>query len=101
MEKKEITVQGYETETGQRYVTAQEIGRKISELKGIETQKNENNVIRDNPFAKMNPTIHYEYVDNPDELEDNVVLDFFDRITICIKDGTKIIGRRKKDGKKR
>ena len=128
MESKRLFVDGVKTESGKVLVTSSEVARELARLEGIEATQNKDNVIYLSKFPEKDFNWDgYEYVDDPNNIEKEVydeknysngeepdkygISDFlidmieesgvkslFDK---CIEDGTKIIRRIKKGGKKR
>lgn len=106
MDKTRLFVEGVKTDSGKIYINSKEIGREIDRIKETEPAPQENNIIKlyDNPQFKT--TIQKwdwgdnEYVDDPNE-EEFKNIGRLSKIVTCIKDGIKIVSRRKKGGKKR
>lgn len=102
MEEKKINVNGLTLENGKTYVQAREIAKKLAELEGKE-EKKEGVLIEDTPFKKnINHIINGDYIDTPgneiyEDYEENIRA-ILQKFSICISDGTKIIGRRSKRG---
>ena len=107
MEKTEITVEGYQTDSGKIKITTSSIARELAKKQGIEKTTTNNNVIYFSQVKKEHQLpIDYEYVnayEQDDELEENKEENIMrlSKIVTCIKGGTKIVGRRKKGGKTR
>jgi len=102
MEEKQVNVNGLTLENGKTYIRAEEIAKKIAELDGIAVKK-EGVLINNTPFKKdKNNIINGVYVDTPgnkiDEYYEQNINELLQKISICIPDGIKIIGRRKKGG---
>ena len=129
MDKEIITIKKNETPSGKISVSVDEIIEEIKKLDKREMSSYPNNVIPISSHPSFKRVIpdwsEYEYVDDPDNMEDDDFYDldddyeyeepgvrnsiikimevigfekFFDK---CIEDGTIIIGRVKKGGKNR
>lgn len=97
MEKTEITVEGYQTDSGKIKITTSSIARELAKKHGIEQINPNNKVIYFSQIQKEHQLpIDYEYVNayEKDENEEENIMRL-SKIVTCIKDGTKIVGRRK------